>query len=83
MTNREWLRSLTDFQLSQFLTHGIFVVLPDGRTIPVCAQQIFNRYEDPLTGFMTWLNCAQEFIIHNPQTISKISMMTEITDENY
>lgn len=72
-TNRDWLKSLTNKQLAEFLTCGLYVHdlneiytnLPGGiicnqnRTVNL--KQITMRYIQSHTGVENWLNSPQEF----------------------
>ena len=62
-TNREWLESLTNKQLSEFLTHGIMV-----RTsyigcppFPISIHQIAGSYMQSTLGIEKWLSRPQDY----------------------
>ena len=63
MTNREWLESLTDKQLSEFFTHGIMVrthyigCLP----FPISIHQISGSYMQSTLGIEKWLSMPQDY----------------------
>ena len=72
MTNRDWLNSLTNKQLAEFLTCGLYVHnlneiysnLPrimrnQNRTVSL--KEIKMRYIQSHTGVEDWLNRPQEF----------------------
>ena len=64
-TNRQWLESLTDKQLAEFLTHGIMV-----RTsyigcppFPISIHQIAVSYMQSTLGIEKWLSMPQEYVV--------------------
>ena len=73
MTNRDWLKSLTNKQLAEFLTSGLYVHdlyeiegdLPEGavyvRDRAEGFDSIKRRYIQSHTGVEHWLNSPQEF----------------------
>ena len=73
MTNREWLESLSNKQLAEFLTCGLYVHdlyeiegnLPEGavyvRDRAVSVDSIKMTYIQSHTGVEHWLNSPQEF----------------------
>lgn len=72
MTNRDWLKSLTNKQLAEFLTCGLYVHdlyeiegLPEGavyvRDQAVGFDSIKRKYIQSHTGVEHWLNSPQEF----------------------
>lgn len=72
MTNRDWLKSLTNKQLAEFLTCGLYVHdlneiynnLPEimcNQNRIVSLKAITMRYIQSHTGVEQWLNSPQEF----------------------
>ena len=77
MTNREWLESLSDDDLSGFLALGIYVrdkkipeVMPDtedgypisyGTDFYISIRDVANQYAQSPLGLYQWLNEDQEF----------------------
>lgn len=69
MTNREWLATLSDKELSEFLTVGLYVryIHPIvGNTITISesaisVSEIFRRYIQSTIGLAEWLRSNQEF----------------------
>lgn len=72
MTNRDWLNSLTNKQLAEFLTYGLYVhdlneidsnlpgiIRNQNRTVNL--NEIKMRYIQSHTGVQDWLNSPQEF----------------------
>ena len=72
MTNRDWLNSLTNKQLAEFLTYGLYIHdlneiynnLPEimrnqNRTVNL--KQITMRYIQSHIGVEQWLNSPQDF----------------------
>lgn len=62
-TNRQWLESLTDKQLSEFFTHGLMV-----RTsyigcppFPISIHQIAGSYMQSTLGIEKWLSMPQNY----------------------
>ena len=72
-TNRDWLKSLTNKQLAEFLTCGLYVHdlyeiegnLPEGAVFVRDRVMTFNAikmmYTQSHTGIEHWLNSPQEF----------------------
>lgn len=72
-TNRQWLESLSNKQLAEFLTCGLYVHdlyeiqgnLPEGevcvRDRVINVDAIKRRYTQSHTGVEQWLNSPQEF----------------------
>ncbi len=69
MTNREWLATLSNRELSEFLTIGLWVKFCQpivGNTIivqegVVSIKDISLRYSISAYGVEAWLNSSQEF----------------------
>ena len=69
MTNREWMNTLTDEQLSKFLTDGLWVHLKivdetgNAYTIDsfVSIAHVYRRYIHSQKGLEQWLSSPQEF----------------------
>lgn len=63
LTNRQWLESLTDKQLAEFLTRGILVRNDHfGSTIfPINIHQIAGNYMDSVLGIEKWLKMPQTY----------------------
>ena len=66
MTNRQWLESLSDFQLAAFLTTGIPVRMINFHTqsFPIDVWTIAHQYTDSVLGINTWLNEPQEYCLY-------------------
>ena len=62
-TNRRWLESLTDKQLSEFLTRGITVRTDYSDCIPfsISVRQIAGAYIQSTLGIEKWLSAPQEY----------------------
>lgn len=65
MTNREWLATLSDKELSEFLTIGLWVkfcqpIVANLKSI-VSIDHISRRYSISTCGVEEWLNSSQEF----------------------
>ena len=68
-TNRDWLKSLTNKQLAEFLTCGLYVKLYypivgniiTTSEMTISIQNIATRYIQSHTGIEHWLNSPQEF----------------------
>ena len=63
MTNREWLQSLSDKELAEFLTCGIeikYVSMP----VACCynIREIASRYSSSSKGLEKWFSEKQEFM---------------------
>ena len=66
ITNREWLESLTDKQLSEFFTHGIVVTNAhyDGVfPFPISIHQIAGSYMQSTLGIEKWLSMPQDYMV--------------------
>lgn len=66
MTNREWLESLTDKQLSEFFTHGIVVISAHYEGVlphPISIHQIAGSYMQSILGIEKWLSMPQDYIV--------------------
>ena len=63
MTNRQWLESLTDRQLAEFLTFGLLVrsVHFVGDPFMISIAQISMRYTASIKGIETWLSQLQDY----------------------
>lgn len=64
MTNREWLASLTDSQLSAFFTHGLLVRQISFHTdpFPVSIHDISGNYMQSSSGMEFWLSSPQSYM---------------------
>jgi hypothetical protein len=64
-TNRQWLESLTDKQLAEFLTFGLLVrsVHFVGEPFMICISQIAMRYTASIKGIEKWLSDSQDYEI--------------------
>ena len=62
-TNRQWLESLTDKQLSEFFTLGITVRTdyPDCAPFTTSIRQIAGAYIQSTLGIEKWLSMPQEY----------------------
>lgn len=68
-TNREWLESLTDKELAEFLTCGLFVHdrrpyegnVPMKRDYVVSLKMVSSQYIQSHEGIRLWLGCEQEY----------------------
>lgn len=68
ITNREWMNTLTDEQLSKFLTDGLLVhnkiVDATGNTYTIDSftsiAHVYRRYIHSQKGLEQWLNSPQE-----------------------
>jgi len=62
-TNRQWLESLTDKQLSEFFTHGIMVktCYLDCPPFPLSIHQIAGSYMQATQGVERWLSIQQSY----------------------
>ena len=63
MNNREWLESLTDKQLSHFVTFGLYVTpinYPNGKYC-ISIHDIGRRSTQSDTGIEEWLKETQEY----------------------
>ena len=65
MTNRQWLESLSEFQLAAFHTTGIPVRMINFHTqpFPIDVWTIAHQYIDSVLGINTWLNEPQEYCL--------------------
>ena len=65
MTNREWLMSLTNKQLAEFLTFGIMVRNLNYHTdaFRVSIHDIARQYTSSTLGVELWLSATQEYMI--------------------
>lgn len=65
MTNRQWLESLTDKQLAEFLTFGLLVRSVQYACEPftISISQIAMRYTASIKGIETWLSESQDYEI--------------------
>lgn len=64
--NRQWLNSLTDRQLAEFLTHGLMVTstqYTDGVPFTISIHQIAGRYIQSTSGIEKWLSMPQDYEI--------------------
>ena len=65
MTNREWLATLSDKELSEFLTVGLYVKyvgsgITTSETV-ISVSEISRRYIQSTIGLAEWLRSNQEF----------------------
>jgi len=65
MTNREWLATLSDKELSEFLTVGLYVryvgnAITTSETV-ISVSGISRRYIQSTVGLAEWLRSNQEF----------------------
>jgi hypothetical protein len=66
ITNREWLESLTDKQLSEFFTHGLIVISAHYEGVlphPISIHQIAGSYMQSTLGIEKWLSMPQDYIV--------------------
>lgn len=65
MTNRQWIESLTDRQLAEFLTFGIMVRRLNYHTdaFRVSIHDIARQYTSSTLGVESWLSATQEYAI--------------------
>ena len=62
MTNREWMESLSDEDLSKFLTVGLPKVIEISSNLPIChtiyisIKDIARNYTLSDAGILQWLN---------------------------
>lgn len=58
MTNREWLNTLTDEQLANFLTFGLYVKYKSMPDIPIMfsIKSLTYQYVQSTTGLTEWLS---------------------------
>lgn len=65
ITNRQWLESLTDKQLAEFLTFGLLVRSMHyiGEPFIISISQIARRYTSSIKGIETWLSMPQDYEI--------------------
>ena len=65
MTNRQWLESLTNRQLAEFLTHGIMVRSLNYHTdaFRVSIHDIARQYTSSTLGIELWLSATQEYAL--------------------
>lgn len=65
MTNREWLATLSNRELSEFLTIGLWVKFCQSNVANVKSivsiSHISRRYSISTYGVEEWLNSSQEF----------------------
>lgn len=64
MTNREWMKTLTDEQLANFMTIGLCVRIKDyPNKISFCTDitSLGRRYTQTTLGVAAWLSEDQEF----------------------
>lgn len=63
ITNRQWLESLTDKQLSEFFTHGIMVRTSYIGCPPflISIHQIAGSYMQSTLGIEKWLSMPQDY----------------------
>ena len=65
-TNRQWLESLTDNQLSEFFTHGIVVISAHYEGVlphPISIHQIAGSYMQSTLGIEKWLSMPQDYMV--------------------
>ena len=65
MTNREWLATLSNKELSEFLTVGLYVryvgsAITTSETV-ISISEISRRYIQSTIGLAEWLRSNQEF----------------------
>ena len=68
-TNRQWLESLTDKELAEFLTVGLYVRslhpfvgnIPLRQDLIITLQTITKQYLQSTLGLIEWLQSEQEF----------------------
>lgn len=66
-TNREWLESLTDKQLAQFLTRGLMVVNTHYMgDYPFCLDilSLASKYTQSELGIEKWLSMPQDYEVY-------------------
>ena len=66
MTNREWMESLTDTQLANFLTDGLIlqsarIELKEYGMFVASVRTVSQRYTSSHLGIEKWFNQEQEF----------------------
>ena len=63
ITNRQWLESLTDKQLVEFLTHGIMVRTHYHGCPPflISIHKIASSYVQSTLGIEKWLSMPQDY----------------------
>ena len=63
MTNRQWLESLNDRQLAEFLTFGIMVKSMHyiGHPFMVNISRIASEYTSSIAGIEKWLSMPQDY----------------------
>lgn len=64
-TNREWLMSLTDKQLAEFFTTGLYVKSNHyiGTPFMISISDIARRYTTSVSGIEKWLSMPQDYEI--------------------
>ena len=64
-TNREWLESLTDRQLAEFLTSGLWVCSTHYVSEPfmISINRISMNYTTSTAGVEKWLSMSQDYEI--------------------
>ena len=62
-TNREWLESLTDRQLAEFLTSGLYVcsMYYIGEPFMISINRISMNYSTSMAGIEKWLLMPQNY----------------------
>ena len=65
ITNRQWLESLTNKQLAEFLTFGLLVrsVHYIGEPFIISISQIAGHYTESTKGIEKWLSQLQDYEI--------------------
>ena len=65
LTNRQWIESLTNRQLAEFLTYGIMVRnnYLDCIPFPISIHQIGGSYMQSTLGIEKWLEMPQDYEI--------------------
>ena len=63
MTNKEWLGTLNEVELAEFLTYGLLVKNTQYESIPfhINIVEISRRYISSFAGIYDWLSEEQEF----------------------
>ena len=67
MTNKEWLSTLNEVELTEFLTYGLLVKNAQYESLPfhINIVELSRRYISSFDGIYDWLSEEQEYeVIH-------------------